>query len=213
MIALELEVLGFDIDFIARGKVAAMVASTPPARSGTNGITLVGHVDTALRGGGEITLQDEWSTAIGVGDDKGGVMVGLRALEKLGRNLITDLPLRFILSPNEESGSPGFHEVFAEISTQSNWVLGLGPIAKGMHTLQEAILTRTLETRSSPWTPPKSPNDGVVGSCEPITNALIGSCRPCTSTRAISFIWMRSPRNAVSSSSASNSFKRNIPLG
>lgn len=127
MIARELEVLGFDIDFIARGNVAAMIASTPLARSGINGITLVGHVDTALCGGGEIEIGQEWSNAIGVGDDKGGVMVGLRALEKLGRNMITELPLRFVLSPNEESGSPGFHELFREISSQSFWVLGLEP--------------------------------------------------------------------------------------
>lgn len=126
-IALELEALGFVIEFIPDKEVAVMVASTPMAKLMDGGITLVGHVDTALVGGGQIEIQKNWARAIGVGDDKGGVMVGLRALEKIGRNNIKNMAIRFVLSPNEETGSPGFHSYFNKLSMKTDWVLGLEP--------------------------------------------------------------------------------------
>lgn len=126
-IARDLEALGFSIKFVDQADYSVMIASTPKALASSTCITLVGHVDTALEGGEEIKVQGEHAYAIGVGDDKGGVMVGLRALEKLGTTKLQELPVQFVLSPNEESGSPGFHQLFNELSTKSDWVLGLEP--------------------------------------------------------------------------------------
>lgn len=126
IIARELTQLGFETEFYESGELKLLVASTPIAKSQAC-ITLLGHVDTALVGGEEIILSDDWAKAIGVGDNKGGLMVGLRALEKLGKDKISSLPLRFVISPNEESGSNGFHEVFSDIANKTNWVLGLEP--------------------------------------------------------------------------------------
>lgn len=126
LVAEELKGLGFNIEYFESDGLNVLVASTPLALI-QPGITLVGHVDTALVGGGAIEINQEWATAVGVGDNKGGVMVGLRALEKLGKEKIQSLPLRFVISPNEESGSNGFHELFKDLSQKTDWVLGLEP--------------------------------------------------------------------------------------
>lgn len=126
-IALELIELGFEIDFIHSHGLALLVAQTSCAKNSEHAITLLGHVDTALATPPTVRFENDWAYANGIGDNKGGLMVGLRALEKLGYENINKLPIRFIISPNEESGSNGFHQIFEQFAKKTDWVLGLEP--------------------------------------------------------------------------------------
>lgn len=93
-------------------------------------ITLICHADTAarLKEKSHYSLDGEIATGCGVADNKGGIYVGLKALEKLAnskeklRNTIY-----LVCSPNEEEGSVGFHNIFKELSAHSKFVFGLEP--------------------------------------------------------------------------------------
>ena len=61
-------------------------------------------------------------------DNKGGLIVGLAALERFLRKFAdTRYSLRVICSPNEEMGSVGFTEIFRELAPSSVVGFGLEP--------------------------------------------------------------------------------------
>lgn len=86
-----------------------LVARTKPAAAGRKGILLVGHMDTVF---GEDT-QFNWYRqdsqhcyGPGVIDMKGGLVVGIAALEALHHNgILEDLPITLIFNSDEEIGS------------------------------------------------------------------------------------------------------------
>ncbi|CBW25743.1 putative peptidase [Halobacteriovorax marinus SJ] len=68
----------------------------------------------------------------GSADDKGGIAVCLSTLKSLLQTKEKNkFNINVIISPNEETGSLGFHDYFKEVGTQSDYVLGLEP---ALHT-------------------------------------------------------------------------------
>jgi len=93
-------------------------------------ITLVTHTDTVLSNFRpfEVDLQSERAFGSGVIDNKGGVVVGLSALERfLTAFPATEYSLRFVCSPNEEMGSIGFTEIFRGLAGDTVVAFGLEP--------------------------------------------------------------------------------------
>ncbi len=98
-------------------------------------IDLVTHADTVEEGMDESSpfrLEDGGRIAVGPGalDDKGAQVMTLQALERYLASLGGKRPplgLRWISSPSEELGSPGFHALLAELGRESRLVLGFEP--------------------------------------------------------------------------------------
>ena len=67
----------------------------------------------------------------GVGDDKGGTIVALRALKMFLASGKPKYSLRVIISTNEESGAPGHQITMAKFSPDAVAVLGLEPSGGG----------------------------------------------------------------------------------
>lgn len=96
-------------------------------------VTLVSHSDTVMttEQTGRFTKSADGKTARGSGviDNKGGLVVALEGirhfLEAYGRP--QRFSLRFIISPNEETGSVGFQQRFRELTTDSAVILGFEP--------------------------------------------------------------------------------------
>ncbi len=128
------EELGFKISYIENpeGKdksaplfIAELKGNLPDT------ITFVMHADTVF----ELTspfqnfqISGDVINGPGVMDDKGGIVMTVRALEHLLKDQKTPkYGLRVIISPNEEMGSPGFSSIFKEYSHKTWLVLGLEP--------------------------------------------------------------------------------------
>lgn len=97
-------------------------------------ITFVSHADTVLdvaSVGHYRRLPDSLhARGSGVIDNKGGLVValeGLRAHLEGKKNSRPDFSLRFVCSPNEEAGSPGWHDYFRKCAIDSKVVLGFEP--------------------------------------------------------------------------------------
>lgn len=89
------------------------------------------HADTVFEkdsGFLEFKLNEKQNTATGPGviDDKGGIVVALLGLEKFLEKK-QKLNLRFICTPSEEIGSPGFHSLLKQLGSESKMVLGFEP--------------------------------------------------------------------------------------
>lgn len=88
-------------------------------------ITLVIHADTVSEF--DSNFYDKKIAGSGVIDDKGGIVVALKGLELFLSEKQPDFSLQVLSSPNEEKGSPGFHEAFKKISLESDLILGFEP--------------------------------------------------------------------------------------
>lgn len=93
-------------------------------------ITFLGHVDTVAKGGEVFPFQrssDGLLRGAGIADMKGGLAIMLEALKRTIPKLGDGLTLNVVISPNEELGSTGFHELFAEIGKKSDLLLCFEP--------------------------------------------------------------------------------------
>ncbi len=91
-------------------------------------VSFICHADTALSLRCLYQKTDERVLGTGCADNKGGILVGLLALSKFFEKYLTsDIEINFIVSPNEEIGSIGFHQQLKEIGERSTVVLGLEP--------------------------------------------------------------------------------------
>lgn len=94
-------------------------------------ITLICHADTVypLKKNPIVSKENGRIYGSGIIDNKGGIIVGLYATQKLIEKNIqfNDYGIRFICSPNEERGSPGLHTYFKEYAKDSDIILGLEP--------------------------------------------------------------------------------------
>ena len=134
--AAELVKIGFTIEefpstntSVIAKQIVATRLSTQPATA-QKFITFVAHADTVFEqlNPFEITADGKYLRGSGVGDDKGGLVVGLRALENyLSQNKAVKYSLRFVISPTEEVGSMGFREKLAAFAKDSVLILGLEP--------------------------------------------------------------------------------------
>lgn len=93
-------------------------------------ITFVGHADTVFENLNhfEISSNGKEAKGSGVGDDKGGLVVGLFALQKfLKEKSAFNYSIRFVISPTEETGSDGFRQRLKDYAQDSALILGLEP--------------------------------------------------------------------------------------
>ena len=92
-------------------------------------ITLVGHADTVFEKLNPFLLSADGKTAqgSGVSDDKGGVIVGLAALESFLTHGKPRFSVRMVISASEETDSTGFHDLLSAFSKDSVMILGLEP--------------------------------------------------------------------------------------
>jgi glutamate carboxypeptidase len=111
-------------------RFAHLVIAERPGKQTKKFISLITHVDTVLANfrAFEVNLERQRAFGSGVIDNKGGVVVGLGALERFLRAFPeTEYSLRWICSPNEEMGSIGFTEIFRELGVDTVMGFGLEP--------------------------------------------------------------------------------------
>jgi glutamate carboxypeptidase len=126
--------MGFECQFILPSnsdKSGNLLIAEKKGRTSET-ITFIGHADTVFSPtpefGFEINYAENEITGPGIGDDKGGVVMALSALERfLSSNDDHYYTILFVSSPNEETGSIGFHDVFKKMGERSKIILGLEP--------------------------------------------------------------------------------------
>lgn len=131
LIADELLRLNFDITLIKSGinpSQTLLHGTLKSHRSSPPVVSFICHADTALPRNSSFQLADKMISGVGACDNKGGVVVGLMAIEKF-LSLFEEVPfdIHFLCSPNEETGSNGFHQYLNEVGNNSSVVLGLEP--------------------------------------------------------------------------------------
>ena len=131
-VAAKLKALGFEVEMkanpIAGNLNAKQLIATRKGKK-SEFITLIGHADTVFEklNPFEISEDGKIIKGSGVADNKGGLVVGVTALQKLLEKGQSNYSLRFVSSPSEETGSVGFHESFKKIAQESKVILGLEP--------------------------------------------------------------------------------------
>ena len=96
-------------------------------------VTFVTHADTVFEKNSDFrgmvwNADRTWVTGPGVIDDKGGIVVALTGLQAfLEKHPKLQANVQWICAPTEELGSPGFGQVFQQLSAESSCVLGFEP--------------------------------------------------------------------------------------
>lgn len=131
LVSESLQSMGFEIHTVkGEERFAHLVIAERPGRQRDKYITLVTHTDTVLSNFREFTVDAESGLGFGSGviDNKGGVVVGLSALERFLRHSPqTEYSLRFVCSPNEEMGSIGFIDLYRQLAADTFVAFGLEP--------------------------------------------------------------------------------------
>lgn len=126
-----LDDLGFKQQMLREDdRFAHLIVAERPGRDPKKFISLITHADTVMPNHREfhLDLADNRAYGAGVIDNKGGLVVGLSALQRFIKHYPqTEYGLRFICSPNEEMGSIGFTEIFRELGPDSVVAFGLEP--------------------------------------------------------------------------------------
>ena len=128
----ELKQLGFSTSYIEnpKGQSAPMLVGILKGKQSDRYVTLITHADTVFEPeSGFLKFSESADSSQllgpGVGDDKGGIVIALAGLRKLlqgGDKLL--FSVRFVVSPNEEVGSPGYEETFKSFGKDSVMALG-----------------------------------------------------------------------------------------
>lgn len=128
-----------------------------PGRQPGPGILVLGHLDTVHPIGtieGPLKLRVEGDKLFGPGvfDMKGGIYLALYALRRLrAESGQTDLPVTFMMIPDEELGSPNTRHLIEEQARKHKYVLvpepsRLGKLVSGRH----AFVRYTVKTLGKP---------------------------------------------------------------
>ncbi|MEI7973089.1 MAG: M20/M25/M40 family metallo-hydrolase [Bdellovibrio sp.] len=130
LVATQLQQLGFKLCTIkGEDRFGDLLIAERPGRQ-RSFVSLVTHTDTVLGNFRDFELNLEEGRAYGSGviDNKGGVVVGLSALQRFLRKYPeTEYGFRFICSPNEEMGSVGFTGIYSDLGRDSAFAFGLEP--------------------------------------------------------------------------------------
>lgn len=132
LVAAKLEKLGFSVKFYSSPGGAKLLHAHKAGKI-KKAISFIGHADTVFyqeqtTPWEELIKDQEWISATGIGDDKGGLVLALSALETfLNDNPNHHYSLHFVSSPSEETGSLDWHSLFQEIGQESQYVFGLEP--------------------------------------------------------------------------------------
>ncbi len=129
------EAIGFKVSLVpnpAGENVSAPLLLAELIGEKSDTVTFVMHADTVFEPNSpfqKIKMASEYiMSGPGVMDDKGGIVVVLKALEDyLAKAKKSKFSLRILVSPNEEVGSIGWWETFHQFSLSSWLVLGLEP--------------------------------------------------------------------------------------
>lgn len=95
-------------------------------------VSTIGHADTVLFPTNKHLFRSENEgkhlMGPGIADNKSGQLIALKGIELFLKKVKNPyIGIQFISSPNEEIGSPGFHEVFNHLGMNSDMVLGFEP--------------------------------------------------------------------------------------
>ena len=133
LFAQKLNSLGMKSSFTSNSVAVSGDLLTAEAK-GKSSITLstIGHADTVLfpteTHKFQISENLQYITGPGIADNKAGILIAMKGIEYfLDRCDDQWLNIRFVSSPNEEVGSPGFHKIFNELGLKSDFVLGFEP--------------------------------------------------------------------------------------
>jgi glutamate carboxypeptidase len=158
----ELTALGFSTAYLDNPEgmslSAPMLVGVLKGKRPDRFVTLVTHADTVFESSSGFLKFSESPDdpagpqllGPGVGDDKGGLVIALSGMKQL-LSLGHELPysIRFLVSPNEEVGSPGFESVFKSFAKDSVAVLGFedapanGEIVDGRSAISKYTLSIT----------------------------------------------------------------------
>jgi glutamate carboxypeptidase len=132
-------------------------ASFPHARQNEPGILVMGHLDTVHPIGtlAKLPWRHDGDTVWGPGicDMKGGNYISLEAIRQLGRAAIeTPLPITFLLTSDEEIGSPSTRDLIEAEASRHRYVLVPEPARPdgGVVTGRYAIARFNLEATGRP---------------------------------------------------------------
>ncbi|MBS1957974.1 MAG: hypothetical protein JST80_00740 [Bdellovibrionales bacterium] len=137
-VADEADALGMKSEWITHEKLgkegsAALVINLPGTVPTEKTITFIARADTAFPEDSGFQLIT-WTTgrhrAIGPGvlDNKGGILVGLLALEKISKLKVRRYQVQMLVLPGESEEAPdGYKEFLRTAGEKSNLVIGLGP--------------------------------------------------------------------------------------
>jgi glutamate carboxypeptidase len=128
--AARLEAMGMQVQMHANQECESASALVATHGDGPLNVTLLGHTDTVLSGGSSFPFKQEDNgliTGAGIADMKAGVAIMMDTLREIAPIVGDELKLRVVLSPNEETGSTGFHDLFRSIGADSDLVLCFEP--------------------------------------------------------------------------------------
>ena len=128
-----LKALGMDVETVAAEapELPENIVATLNG-SGRGRILMIGHIDTVF-GPGTVAsrpfrIEGDRATGPGVGDEKGGVIEGLYALQMLHDLGFTDFGrITFLIETSEERGSPGTKALIARLVADADVELNLEP--------------------------------------------------------------------------------------
>lgn len=149
-IANHLENLGFQINFHYGAYTSApLIHAFKKGSNSQTTISFIGHSDVVTSVHKvPFKISDHKIFGAGVADCKGGVIVCLKALENFLKSTRThDFNINVIISPNEETGSLGFHDFFKQIGNKSQFVFGLEPALAGGELISSRSGNRWYELR------------------------------------------------------------------
>jgi len=134
LIETELKTLGFSVTRTPHpeGKWGDLLVADRGPRGSHRWVTLVTHADTVFEPDSpfqkfSLSADGKRATGPGIIDDKGSLVIAIKGLQKYLKSASGDLPLRFISSPSEEIGSPGFTGRLGELGKAASMVLGFEP--------------------------------------------------------------------------------------
>lgn len=129
---------GFNVELIdhPEGNAGHLLVATQESSDEHEWINLLGHADTVLSSFPLVIGPVIWKGS-GVADNKGGVVTLLQTIWKL-KDLNLPFNYRVVISPNEETGSDGFHRHFKSWGQGAFLNLGFEPALEN----DELISTR-----------------------------------------------------------------------
>jgi glutamate carboxypeptidase len=157
--ARELAVAGASIERIAgrQGFGGCVRARFPHPKMGEPGILIAGHLDTVHPIGtlAKLPWRRDGSKCYGPGifDMKGGNYVSLEAVRQLKRaSFVTPLPVTFLLTPDEEVGTPSTRDLIEAEASRNRYILVPEPGREenGVVTGRYAIARFNLEATGRP---------------------------------------------------------------
>jgi len=120
------ETLGFTVKTVnARHRLICSSNNTRKPR-----VLLISHMDTVFPPEGDFlhyeTLENGFVRGPGVGDIKGGMLIGLWSMLAL-REMIPDHDVQMVVSADEEKGSPTIRDWYIEGHVDADYCIGLEP--------------------------------------------------------------------------------------